>query len=102
MFGDVPTHGPWCQKVQSYGTRCSSCRAAVIYFECTCGSRVFLSPGGGGEHACGSARSVSVASARRRPVASAIRGSERCRSCGARVRQGRLNEHLLRCPGSPC
>ena len=51
-MGYVPTHGPNCRKVKSYSTECKHCGDFLIYFECTCGSKVFFEPKGG-VHSCG-------------------------------------------------
>lgn len=52
MSYGVPTHGAWCVKVHAFPTFCRGCRRRVIYFECTCGSKVFFDPPRGGEHQC--------------------------------------------------
>lgn len=51
-MGYVPTHGPGCEKVHAFPTPCKYCSASLIYFECTCGSKVFLEPPSGGRHDC--------------------------------------------------
>ncbi len=48
----VPTHGYDCQTLKYYKTTCSYCRNNVFYFECSCGSKVFLD-GNGFQHDCG-------------------------------------------------
>ncbi len=52
MYGYVPTHGPSCVKVRAYPTKCPTCKKPVIYFECSCGSKVFLRLARGGQHVC--------------------------------------------------
>lgn len=52
-LGQVPSHGPYCYKVKAYPTKCPTCRAEVVYFECTCGSKVFLGMNRSGPHVCG-------------------------------------------------
>ena len=54
LMGWVPTHGPDCMKVRSFPTRCRFCGLAVVYFECSCGSRVLLRDGQA--HNCGRIR----------------------------------------------
>ena len=98
-MGDVPTHGPWCRRVRAYPTRCPSCRAGVVYFECSCGSKVFLETGGGGSHECGRRAGSSLSATsrpvrRRRTPASDLRSCPRCR---VRMRAERLLEHLRLC-----
>ena len=51
-MGWVPTHGPDCVKVTSRKTQCPRCKLEVVYFECSCGSKVLLTPPNGGEHIC--------------------------------------------------
>jgi hypothetical protein len=94
MYGDVPTHGPGCRRVRSYPSRCPTCGSDVVYYECSCGSKVFLVPGYGGNHECGRARQTSASRVQRR-----VR-EERCPLCAGRVRRGGFNDHLLRCSGS--
>ena len=49
-MGQVPTHGDWCVKVRAYPTFCRKCHRRVIYFECSCGGKVFLDPPREGPH----------------------------------------------------
>lgn len=53
----VPNHGDDCE-TRSYRRKCSSCKADVTFFECTCGSVVIFDPGG--EHVCRRARTLRV------------------------------------------
>ena len=46
----VPNHLPNCRTVHSNRILCPLCRLAVVYFECTCGSKVFLELPKGGIH----------------------------------------------------
>lgn len=48
----VPNHGYDCQTLKYYRTTCSYCCNNVYYFECSCGSKVFLD-GNGFQHDCG-------------------------------------------------
>ena len=41
MTSGVPSHGPWCA-TRTFGTKCPDCDAAVFYFTCNHGSRVFF------------------------------------------------------------
>lgn len=52
-MGHVPTHGSDCYRLRSYLTTCQGCGGSVIYFECSCGSSVFLDPPHEGNHSCG-------------------------------------------------
>src|SRR5688572_4778713 len=47
----VPSHGYDCQTLKYFRTTCSYCRNNVYYFECSCGSKVFLE-GSGFQHDC--------------------------------------------------
>jgi hypothetical protein len=47
----VPSHGRNCRKVESYSTPCPKCGVGVVYYECSCGSKVFLDFVGG-SHEC--------------------------------------------------
>ena len=49
-MGYVPNHGDWCVKVHAYPTFCRDCYRRVIYFECSCGSRVYFDPPREGLH----------------------------------------------------
>lgn len=49
-MGYVPSHNDWCVKVRSFPTFCRDCYRRVIYFECSCGSRVLLDPPREGRH----------------------------------------------------
>ena len=51
-MGYVPSHRESCVKVRSFPTFCQKCFARVIYFECSCGSKVFFDPPREGEHLC--------------------------------------------------
>lgn len=94
-MGVVPTHGPDCRRVASYPTKCRHCGADVFYFECTCGSKVFLQLGGKSEHVCRSGRKEPF-------VPYEVRTRDRiviCDQCGNRVRGDRYEQHRdLRCP----
>lgn len=48
----IPTHSVDCSKVRSYLTACQLCNAAVVYFECSCGNKVFFDPPEDGKHNC--------------------------------------------------
>lgn len=100
-MGYVPTHGPNCQKVDSKRTTCQRCWNPVIYFECSCGSRVFLDPGGG-EHNC----NRHVRGDRARLLIAMIRLAEvgdpddptECPMCKARVKSRNAKRHFKHCP----
>ena len=49
-MGYVPNHGDWCVKVYAFPTFCPACYRRVIYFECSCGSKIFLDPPDEGLH----------------------------------------------------
>jgi len=51
-MGYVPTHGDDCYKVRSFPLRCNFCSEKIVYFECSCGSRILLDPPDQGLHSC--------------------------------------------------
>jgi hypothetical protein len=97
MFGDVPTHGPWCRKVHSYKTKCPGCRDDVVYYQCSCGSKLFFLPDHGGVHDCrsevGLSRSVSRIQRPTPPPPPLVS----CPTCRMRVREDRLPAHQAGC-----
>lgn len=96
-MGHVPTHGPNCFKVHSYRTNCPTCRESVIYFECTCGSRIFLVPGAQGEtHDCRSARRTQRPSRISR-LTGEVRAQRMCPFCHCSVEATRYLSHVQRC-----
>ena len=105
-MGYVPTHGPSCHKVCSYLTYCRACDEAVVYFECSCGSKVFFDPPDEGVHECGAATST-----RRAERASLLidmlhyagldlEGNTECPMCGIVVKNAgdRPRKHFKKCP----
>lgn len=105
-MGYVPNHGSGCYKVYSYLTCCSSCSDLVVYFECSCGSKVFFDPPDEGEHKCGKATS-----ARRAQRASLLmdmlhyasldpEGRTECPMCRVVLRnsEDRPRKHFMKCP----
>lgn len=98
-MGVVPTHGPACHKVNSFPAKCPKCGALVHYFECSCGSKVFLVPGKSGAthdcHARTKHRGYTYADLNRENVV-------RCPRCGISVRGDRLFSHMeTKCPELP-
>lgn len=95
-MGHVPTHGPDCYKVRSYPIGCKYCGANVMYFECSCGSKVIFVPGDSGEvHSCGSKNRLT-----RDHLTPGFLVT--CERCGIKVRGDRLLNHLERkCKGKP-
>jgi DNA-directed RNA polymerase subunit RPC12/RpoP len=87
-MGHVPTHGPVCTKVRSHRTKCPDCKRQVQYFECSCGSKVFLELGRrSGEHVC-------------LPDPKPILGTDAektCPYCSKRVKTERYLRHIARC-----
>jgi hypothetical protein len=64
----VPTHGDSCAIVKFYETKCRRCENNVYYYQCTCGSKVFLDTPQV-EHGCSnSARQNRNAPNRRREI----------------------------------
>jgi hypothetical protein len=104
-MGYVPTHGPSCYKVHSYLTHCSSCGEPIVYFECSCGSKVFFDPPDEGLHECGK-----VTGARRAERATLLLdmlhyasldpdGNTECPMCGVVLKNAgdRPRKHFKRC-----
>lgn len=97
-LGHVPNHGPYCRKLRSYPTACPSCGARVVYFECSCGSKVFLSPTQGQSHDCRSTPPQMTAKQRRRHRAGTTPLiSKHCPYCFAGVASDRYKTHVAAC-----
>jgi hypothetical protein len=95
-MGYVPTHGPFCEKRYSYPTRCPSCRLPVVYFECTCGSKIFLVPGGSGEtHECRIARLQARPSRIDRRTGQ-VNAPKTCPFCFRQIAPARYNRHIAK------
>ncbi len=66
----VPTHGLDCAKLSSYPADCDRCGAKIIYFACSCGSKVYFDPydegdeGDGGVHDCANSLNLDLRSKR--------------------------------------
>lgn len=97
-MGVVPTHGSDCRKVRSYPTACPYCGTRVFYFECTCGSKVFLVPGGSGViHDCRGGPSDGYRSSNLTKDNVVV-----CNQCGIQVRGDRLLKHMeSKCKAGP-
>lgn len=90
-MGHVPTHGPFCTKVRSHPAKCPTCKQPVHYFECSCGSKVFLEVGlGGGEHDCRAAAQVHTRADRTEELRT-------CPFCARRVKRARYLRHMANC-----
>ncbi len=97
----VPTHGPQCEKLFCYPSRCADCKQDVFYWGCTCGSRVLFDDLGEPwpTHECGKKRLV--VPLRTYPPGQPTRDLDetnpmlrvRCEICGEKVRRGRMEEH---------
>ena len=101
--GYVPTHGPGCLEVRSYPTKCRQCSQQIIYFECSCGSRVFFDPSGQGVHDCTQGARAYRAQILIDLIMQArqeVNGSTLCPMCGTAVRNAkdRVRKHFQRCP----
>ena len=100
-MGYVPTHGPGCVKVQSFFTYCPDCHGAVVYFECSCGSKVFLDPATKVPHECvqylrGERASLLIeliGHAKSKKV-----GQTQCPMCHIILRNERVRRHFKKCP----
>lgn len=100
-MGHVPTHGPGCYRVRSYYTACQRCDESVIYFECSCGSKVFLDPPDQGNHSCGTAfrkaHAVLLIDLLEH-AESDPSGHIECPMCGVVVRSKEARRHFKKCP----
>src|SRR5690606_8899874 len=90
MFGVVPTHGPDCRTVRSYPTKCHWCGKDVHYFECSCGSKVFLVPGRKATHDCRASKSPHIPGYDELTRDNLVK----CERCGMQVRGDRYANHL--------
>lgn len=99
-MGHVPTHGPDCRKVAAHPTRCNRCGLLVVYFECTCGSKVFLDPAvGGSPHDCRRGTTELSENELRRKRAGFVSSEPVvCPFCHNAVKSERLATHLKKCP----
>lgn len=102
-MGYVPTHRTSCIKVYSFPLKCRYCRSTVIYFECSCGSKVYLDPPDDGLHDCGRA----IRADRAMLLMDLIEishfdpGSQtECPMCGIKVlnAKDRIRKHFKKCP----
>lgn len=101
--GHVPTHGPGCVKVRSYPTTCRRCDQQVIYFECSCGSKVFFDPPNQGVHDCTQIQRAYHAQLLIALIESSKKdaeGSTECPMCGTSLlnAKNRVRKHFKRCP----
>src|SRR5258708_2973797 len=96
-MGYVPTHGPDCIKVHSHLTGCPSCKLPVVYFECSCGSKIFLVPGNSGEtHDCRLAALMARPSRINRRTG-AINSVSQCPICLKPVKAIHYMAHVRKC-----
>ena len=101
--GYVPTHGPDCAKKRSFPTTCQRCGQSIIYFECSCGSKVFLDPPDQGVHDCTQTEKAYRAQMLIDLIEISMqdaRGSTVCPMCEAKVlnAKDRIRKHFKRCP----
>ena len=100
-MGYVPTHGPGCFKVESYLTHCYECYSPVVYFECSCGSKVFFEPGEDEAiHDCARVKRAEMASllVNMITLAQKSEGTTRCPMCEVVVKNKGFRRHAKRCP----
>jgi hypothetical protein len=100
-MGYVPTHGPNCFRVRSFYILCKDCGRGVVYFECSCGSKVLLDPPDEGNHNC-------IQEKRRERALSLLDLIEsadadrhdhtECPMCGATIKNKDVKRHFRRCP----
>jgi len=109
-MGYIPNHGAGCVKVRSFYTSCQYCGASVVYFECSCGSKVFLDPPEEGTHNCGNVDVIADHALRLyraimlvnliRLAKKAPNECTKCPMCGTIVKnnKSRFNKHWKKCP----
>jgi hypothetical protein len=100
-MGYVPTHGSNCYRLRSYLTVCQSCGASVIFFECSCGSRVFLDPPYEGNHSCGTTKRKERAQLLLDLLAHAEEdpdGQMECPMCHVAIKNKVARRHFKKCP----
>lgn len=101
-MGYLPTHGPDCYKVHSFATTCRDCHAVVIYFECSCGSKVFLDPPDYGQHSCGKpikrAERANLLITLIEYAQQNINDTTECPMCGVKVKNKTVRKHFKKCP----
>lgn len=100
-MGWVPTHGSDCYRTRSYLTICFNCRSAVIFFECSCGSKVFLDPPREGNHSCGKSRRRERAQLLLdllEHAESEPEGETECPMCKVVIKSKGTRRHFKKCP----
>lgn len=100
-MGYVPNHGPNCFKVRSFYLLCRNCGNGVIYFECSCGSKVFLDPPDEGRHNCIQKMRGDHAQQLLEliEIAAADRHEDtECPMCGVTIRNKDVTRHFKKCP----
>ena len=100
-MGYVPNHGQNCRKIRSFFAACKTCDAPIIYFECTCGSRVMLDPPHEGVHSC----MTTYRRARAKMLIDLIersqyapKGETQCPMCEIIIKNHRAKHHFKVCP----
>ena len=106
-MGWVPSHGSSCRRVRSFLLKCRYCGQPIVYFECSCGSKVFLDPPREGEHHCaGFSDSQYVGPGGRAQILlDWIKYAEygdddtiQCVMCDATIQRLNLKKHFKKCP----
>lgn len=100
-MGYVPTHGPNCRKVRAFFAACRTCSNPIIFFECSCGSRVRLDPPHEGVHACMRVNRGERAQTLIDLITRAAydpTGETQCPMCEIIIRNSRAKHHFKVCP----
>lgn len=96
-MGYVPTHGPYCEKRYAYPSKCPTCELPVVYFECTCGSKIFLVPGDSGQtHDCRIAR-LQATPSRINRTTGVVNAPRTCPFCMRAISPSRYLAHMAKC-----
>ena len=113
-MGWVPSHSSSCVPVRSFLLKCRYCGNPVVYFECSCGSKVFLDPPREGNHRCagfsensyiGEGGRYTGRGGRAKILLDLIQYAEysndetvRCVMCDVDIKRLKLKKHLKKCP----
>lgn len=100
-MGYVPTHGPNCFRIRSFYLLCNKCGKGVVYFECSCGSKIFLEPPDEGIHNC----ATKMRGDRAQSLLDLIELADKdkhdhteCPMCHVTIKNKDVKRHFKKCP----